>query len=201
MWSWPLAFVLGVFGWSFAEYALHNWVGHLGRGRNDFSREHLAHHGDTRYFTPTPKKIVVAALSMSAPGALLVWWLGGAGASAWAGFALAYVGYEVLHRRIHTHPPRGWYGRWARRHHYYHHFVGPRFNHGVTSPLWDLVFRTWRAPERLRVPEKQAMVWLLDPATNDVRAELQRDYVLARRGDKRNPEALARAVGRVSEAA
>jgi hypothetical protein len=71
----------------------------------------------------------------------------------------------------------------------------------VTSPLWDLVFRTWRAPERLRVPEKQAMVWLLDPVTNDVRAELQRDYVLATRGDKRNPEARARAVGRVSEAA
>ena len=38
------AVIVGMFSWSFAEYGIHNWVGHLGRGKNPFSREHLRHH-------------------------------------------------------------------------------------------------------------------------------------------------------------
>lgn len=38
----------------------------------------------------------------------------------------AYVSYEVMHRRKHTHPGFGPYGRYTRRHHFYHHFVDPR---------------------------------------------------------------------------
>lgn len=184
VWS-VLFFAVGAFSWSFSEYALHNWVGHLGRGRNEFSREHLAHHGDTRYFTPTHRKIAVTAAATLILGSPLIVWGGLLGACYVLGFLVAYIGYEVLHRRIHTHPPTGPYSRWARRHHYYHHFSGPRFNHGVTSPIWDKVFGTWKEPGVIRVPAKHAMVWLLDPDTGDVRPEYARDYVLARRGDKR----------------
>jgi len=38
----------------------------------------------------------------------------------------------------------GWYGRWAREHHFHHHFVDLRVNYGVTSGLWDVVLRTRR---------------------------------------------------------
>jgi hypothetical protein len=38
----------------------------------------------------------------------------------------------------------GWYGRWARGHHFHHHFVDARVNYGVTSPVWDVVLRTRR---------------------------------------------------------
>ena len=45
----------GAFVWTFLEYVLHDWYGHRQAGRNEFSREHLSHHADTGYFTPTAK--------------------------------------------------------------------------------------------------------------------------------------------------
>lgn len=89
-----------------------------------------------------------------------------------------YVAYEVVHRRAHTHAPRGPYSRWVRRNHFTHHFLTPRTNHGVTSPLWDRVFGTHEPLGVVRVPARHAMPWLLDPATGEVRAELAADYRL-----------------------
>jgi sterol desaturase/sphingolipid hydroxylase (fatty acid hydroxylase superfamily) len=180
------SFLIGVFSWTFAEYAIHNWVGHLGRGRNEFSREHLAHHRDGNYFASAGKKALMAStvLVFLVPLSILAagWVLGVAFS---VGFIGTYVGYEVLHRRCHTHAPVGPYGRWVRRHHFYHHFSTPKLNHGVTSPLWDVVFRTYRAPGQIRVPERHAMTWLVDPETGEVWDRYARDYVIARKGDKK----------------
>ena len=75
---------------------------------------------------------------------------------------------------------RGAYGRWARRHHLHHHFASPKKNHGVTSPLWDWVFRTYAAPRpQLKIPPKQVMAWLLDEE-GAVKPPYQDDYVLIR---------------------
>ena len=56
------------------------------------------------------------------------------------------------------------YGAWARRHHLTHHFAGVNTNHGVTSPLWDLVFGTWVASDVVSVPARHAskLPWLVD---------------------------------------
>ena len=81
------------------------------------------------------------------------------------------------HRGVGAHTGVGRYGRWARRHHFHHHFVDPKTNHGVTTPLWDLVFRTYRTPEVIPVPAKLCMRWLLDDA-GAVRAEHADRYQL-----------------------
>lgn len=173
--------VLGFLSWSFAEYAIHNWVGHLGKGRNEFSREHLAHHRDGNYFATTAKKAWMAlpVVAVLGPLAVLIagWWLGAAYTAAFLG---TYVGYEVLHRRCHTHAPRNPYARWARKHHFHHHFASPKRNHGVSSPLWDLVFRTYDRPGVVKVPAKHAMSWLVDPATGEVYDRYAGDYVITR---------------------
>ncbi len=93
-------------------------------------------------------------------------------------FAGAYLGYEAMHRREHTHPGSGSFGRFLRRHHFYHHFSDPAFNHGVTSPLWDWVFGTLRPVGVVRVPPKLAMHWLVDPETSEVRPEYAEHYQL-----------------------
>ena len=97
-----------------------------------------------------------------------------------AGFAGFYLFYEVLHRLEHVWRGIGPYGRWARRHHFYHHFHNPRLNHGVTSPLWDLVFGTYARPGVIKVPEKLQMRWLVDPASGSVWPSLQDQYELRR---------------------
>lgn len=178
-----IAFVCGVFAWSFAEYALHNWYGHVARGRNEFSREHLEHHARYLYFAATRKKVMVGAVAAAvvAPVAILIAGVA-AGLGFTAGFTSFYVVYEGLHRRSHTHAPIGPYGRWVRRHHFFHHFGNPKHNHGVTSPIWDIVFRThtWNRSEPVRVPRRMAMMWLVDDS-GAIKPPYRADYVLSGR--------------------
>lgn len=183
-WGMAAAFVLGGLGWTFAEYAIHNWVMHGGKGRNEFSRQHLDHHADPNFFSPLWDKTVTEVVVVAAL-ALVGSWLAGTalGLSFAAGFVAVYHGYEVLHRRIHSHPPTGPVGRFLRRHHMAHHFLAPTKNHGVTFPLWDKVFGTYRpAPEILVLPARHAPRWLKDPRTGAVLPEFAADYAL-RGGD------------------
>jgi hypothetical protein len=188
----PTAFALGAASWSFAEYALHRFFGHAPRSTpverrpgffdGDFGSEHQAHHTDTRYFTPTSKKLATASVVLPLLGVASSLVAGPRrGVSFTLGFGVAYAGYEILHRRTHTHAPNNPYSRWARRHHLYHHFGSARKNHGVTSPLWDLVFRTYDEPGVIRVPARHAPPWLIDPTTGDVAARYAADYVIAGR--------------------
>jgi sterol desaturase/sphingolipid hydroxylase (fatty acid hydroxylase superfamily) len=182
----PATVLGGAFGWSFTEYGMHNWRGHKGKGKNEFSREHLAHHAKASYFTPFWKKMKTAAVATAfvLPATWLV--MGMLHAVVFtASFISMYGVYEWLHRRLHTHAPRGFYGRWARKHHFYHHFSRPTHNHGVTSPVWDLAFGTLETVDVVRVPAKQAMSWLVDPSTGEVREELRDDYEIVKRGSRR----------------
>lgn len=183
-WTLGLAVVGGAATWSFLEYVIHRWLGHDRRFRgNPFGVEHVRHHAEGDYFAPTIKKLGVAAIVAVAIGAPVVW-LGGAVGAAWIAGLLAFYGvYEAFHRREHTHPGIGRYGRWARAHHFHHHFVDPRSNHGVTSPLWDLAFGTYQRTAVIPVPRRLAMAWLVDDATGGVRAEHAHRYAL--RDDKR----------------
>jgi sterol desaturase/sphingolipid hydroxylase (fatty acid hydroxylase superfamily) len=174
------AIALGVLTWTFLEYLIHRWMGHDRRfRRSPFGIEHVRHHIEGNYFAPTWKKLIAAAIVT----AVLC---GPAIAIAGAQVGISYVGglivfygvYEWLHRREHTHPGLGAYGRWARRHHFHHHFVDGRRNHGVTTPIWDFVFGTYQKPTVIRVPTKLCMAWLLDPATGDVRSEYAATYQL-----------------------
>ncbi len=167
--------------WTLLEYLIHRFLGHSPRGRNPFRTEHVRHHATTHYFAPTLKKALVAAPVIGGLWLLLAFALGTAAGSSFAfGLTVMYVAYEVAHRRAHTHPPTGPYSRWLRLNHFHHHFRNPRANHGVTSPIWDVVFGTHETPGQIRVPAKHEMAWLLDPSTGNVRPEFAADYVIIR---------------------
>jgi sterol desaturase/sphingolipid hydroxylase (fatty acid hydroxylase superfamily) len=174
------AFAVGALGWSLAEYLLHRFAGHRRRSRWLFTREHLRHHRELDWFSPTWRKALIAGGLLAVAGSGLGWTVGPPGVAGVFGFIGAYLVYERMHRRLHTHPPRGPWGRWARRHHWLHHAVDPASNHGVTSPLWDHVFGTLRR-ERVLVHRGRAPSWLLDPA-GAVRPELVQDYELVAGG-------------------
>lgn len=175
-----LAALSGALTWTLLEYLIHRFLGHHPALRpNPFGTEHVRHHAEGDYFAPSWKKALAALATTAA-----LWWpatrLAGLelGAAYLAGLMGFYAVYEWLHRREHTHAGVSAYGRWARRHHFAHHFADARFNHGVTTPLWDLVFRTWRPVEQVRVPRRFVMPWLKDPGTGEVRPEHQRSFVL-----------------------
>lgn len=176
-----VAALAGALAWSFLEYVLHRFAGHVARGRNHFSREHLRHHGTPDYFSPLWQKVLSALVAVPVAGAFWTLFAGLAAGVVFAvGFLFAYAGYEWLHMRLHTHAPRNGYGRWARRHHFFHHFGDPEMNHGVTSPLWDIVFRTHVPVARVDVPRRRAMRWLCD-AEGELRVEHAGEYALTDR--------------------
>ena len=177
-----LAIFAGALTWSLLEYLIHRFAGHGRRARrNPFGVEHTAHHSRGDYFAPAWKKIGAALgfFAAALPLAVLLggWRLGGAFTAGLVGF---YLVYELQHRLLHVWQGVGPYARWARRHHFHHHFHDPRTNHGVTSPLWDLAFGTWRRPGRIEVPPKLAMRWLRAPA-GQVHPHLATDYALRAR--------------------
>jgi sterol desaturase/sphingolipid hydroxylase (fatty acid hydroxylase superfamily) len=177
-----VAALLGAFTWTFLEYVIHRWLGHVkGAKKNPFGMEHVRHHIEGDYFAPSWKKGLVAALFTSilcVPAfALAGRAIGGAYVLGLMGF---YGAYEVLHRLEHVWAGIGPYARWARKHHFYHHFVDARMNHGVTSPIWDFVFGTYRKPGTITVPKKLCMAWLKDPETGDIRAQHAGTFVLKR---------------------
>lgn len=159
----PLIFLwAGVFSWTFLEYVIHRFLGHRKKGNNPITSEHHRHHREGGYFAPLWKKFVLAAIVVSALTLLM------GGFSGWlngvlfaSGLVGMYLVYEVFHKLLHIWAPLTLYGRWARKHHFYHHFKSPSKNHGVTTPIWDIIFGT-HAPvkDKLRVPQKMAMVWL-----------------------------------------
>lgn len=179
---WPAyigVFFLGAMTWSFMEYIIHRFLGHDRRFRpNRFAEEHLPHHSKGDYFAPTWKKFGAAVLVF--PVAFSpVYLLAGLeyGLLYASGLVVAYSFYEILHRLEHIHAGFGPYGRWARRHHFYHHFGNPAMNHGVTSPIWDIVFRTYHKPDEvIAVPDKLKMRWLTDRTTGEVYSRLQPYY-------------------------
>lgn len=177
----------GALSWTLLEYMIHRWLGHDPRLRpNPFATEHVRHHAEGNYFAPAWKKAGAAVLVVAlfiGPATLL---LGGAAGTAYVvAFVLMYLTYEWAHRRLHTHAARTAYGRWARRHHFHHHFVNPRLNHGVTSVLWDLVWRTRGAPKIIRVPTALAPHWLR--SSGNGQPEIPAGYELLAGRSKRSP--------------
>jgi len=173
----------GVLTWTLLEYMIHRWMGHHRRfRRTPFGVEHLRHHVEGDYFAPTWKKLLSAVIVTAILGYPAIALVGAAPGLAYLAGLMGFYGtYEWLHRREHTHAGIGPYGRWARRHHFSHHFVDGRTNHGVTSPLWDFAFRTYRRPPAIiPVPPRLCMRWLVDPVTHDLRAEHRASYALGK---------------------
>lgn len=170
------AALAGAASWSAAEYGLHRFLMHEMRGRGLASREHLRHHADVTYFSPMSKKLLSAAATTAVVQPVGTLTAGRRLATSYtSGLIAMYFAYEVLHRRTHTHPPRGRYGRWMRRSHFYHHFGGPMRNFGVTSPVWDRLLGTYDDPGLVTVPRRMAPAWMLD-ADGEVHPEYAADY-------------------------
>jgi sterol desaturase/sphingolipid hydroxylase (fatty acid hydroxylase superfamily) len=153
----PLAiaglFVGGIFVWTFAEYVLHRWVFHWTNETAWGKRVHFLLHGVHHDF-PSDTDRLVMPLPTSVPLAVLFFvlftlTLGRAVAEPFfAGFVIGYLFYDGTHYFVHHFTPRSRWGKLLRRHHMTHHFADHDGGFGVSSPLWDHVFRTLPAKKK-----------------------------------------------------
>ena len=148
---------LGFLSWELLEYALHRFVFHLDVRREYFRRliyyAHLAHHDN-----PKAADKLFASLWLSVPIAAVyfvtVWAITGSPESAvylWSGLVAGYLCYEGLHYQAHHGRPRLALFRYLKKYHLLHHHATPDLRFGVSSPVFDYLFRTHR-PARKHFP-------------------------------------------------
>jgi len=140
----------GVVSWMFIEYALHRFVFHYS-ARSEFGRKmlyaaHLSHHED-----PRATSRLFSSLFVSVPVATAYFLLARIAGGSWhaatflfAGLTVGYFCYEWLHFQAHHRRPRLRLFRYLRKYHLLHHHGTPDLRFGVTSPLFDLLFGTFR---------------------------------------------------------
>lgn len=147
-----VAFLLGLFFWTLAEYLLHRFVFHFPPKTPRMERItflfHGVHHAQpqckTRLVMPPPVSIPLAGLFYA-----FFWLVFGsiAGVPGWvhpimAGFMVGYLIYDLTHYATHHFPMRNKVTKFLKRYHMQHHYKTPDARYGVSSPLWDIVFGT-----------------------------------------------------------
>ncbi len=133
--------------WTLVEYAAHRFLFHYDArsrpGKYLVFLFHGVHHADsqdkTRLVMPPAGGVLLMALlwgvfSLIVPGDWLEAFM--------AFFIVAYLCYDYTHYAVHHFNLQSDVGRFLKRHHMQHHFRDSSRNFGVTSPLWDWVFRT-----------------------------------------------------------
>jgi sterol desaturase/sphingolipid hydroxylase (fatty acid hydroxylase superfamily) len=155
-WAWVALPAAGVLGWSLLEYLLHSRFFHdPPRGLGWMSLSHGSHHDE-----PDDPNRIVARLSFSLPLAVILF--GGLSLILWSpqwaglvmvGLVIGYLSYEGIHYSIHRVPAVRRLLRPLASHHLHHHYADSSRCFGVTSPLWDWVFRTGRRHRVLVVPD------------------------------------------------
>ena len=140
-------FAGGFLIWTFSEYWLHRLVFHWDPDHAIGHRLHFIIHG-VHHDHPNDKLRLVMPPGASIPLALLffgAFWLIFGTPTAYplfAGFLAGYLMYDYMHYYLHHFVPKSKLGKHLREQHMRHHFQDHRFGYGVSSPLWDVVFRT-----------------------------------------------------------
>lgn len=140
-------FLAGLLIWTLTEYWLHRLVFHWEPDHPLGSRLHFIMHG-VHHDHPNDRLRLVMPPAVSIPLAALFLGLFAlifgtpAAYPAFAGFIAGYLVYDYTHYHVHHHVPRTRMGKELREQHMRHHFQDHRYGYGVSSPLWDVVFRT-----------------------------------------------------------
>lgn len=153
VWQTALLFLAGLGIWTLTEYWLHRLVFHWEPDHPIGSRFHFIIHGihhdhpndRLRLVMPPAASVPLAALFL---GLYVLVFGTPAAFPIFSGFMLGYLIYDYTHFHLHHHTPKTPTGKRLREQHMRHHFQDHRFGYGVSSPLWDFVFRT--LPRRRR---------------------------------------------------
>lgn len=141
-------FFLGVLIWTLLEYIIHRRIFHYepksGIGRKMHFIVHGVHHD-----YPNDAKRLVMPPAISIPLAIIfyvlfVFLFGENAPAVWAGLVAGYVCYDSIHYAIHHFPMKSGILNRLKQHHLRHHYHDDQAGFGVSSPLWDYIFRTNR---------------------------------------------------------
>jgi dihydroceramide fatty acyl 2-hydroxylase len=146
-WELVLLTLAGGVIWTLTEYWLHRLFFHWEPDNAFGHRMHFIIHG-IHHDHPNDKLRLVMPPAVSIPLAALFLGLFALvfgtplAFPIFAGFIAGYLVYDYTHYYVHHAVPKSQFGKRLREHHMRHHFQDHRFGYGVSSPAWDVVFRT-----------------------------------------------------------
>jgi sterol desaturase/sphingolipid hydroxylase (fatty acid hydroxylase superfamily) len=141
------ACLCGILAWTLAEYILHRSIFHWTNDAAWGKRIHFLLHGVHHDF-PNDKDRLVMPLPTSISLAVIFYAFfiltmdRTFGEPFFAGFVIGYLFYDGTHYYVHHFVPKTRWGKFLRRHHLTHHHADHDGGFGVSTPLWDVVFRT-----------------------------------------------------------
>jgi 4-hydroxysphinganine ceramide fatty acyl 2-hydroxylase len=141
-------FLLGVLLWTLLEYLIHRYIFHYEPKTRLGQRLHYIIHG-VHHDYPNDARRLVMPPSISVPLAFLFYGLfllifGSLASAVFAGLVFGYVCYDMLHYATHHFGMKRGMWLWLKQYHLRHHFKDDHVGYGISSPLWDYVFRTTR---------------------------------------------------------
>ncbi|WP_183558108.1 sterol desaturase family protein [Mucilaginibacter sp. SP1R1] len=142
-------FIAGLFIWTIVEYIMHRFVFHFKPNENWkwAQRLHFVMHG-VHHDYPSDAKRLVLPPSLSIPLATGFYFLFNALLPVnyifglFPGFILGYLFYDISHYAMHHFNFKSGLFKKIKQHHMLHHYQDPDKGYGVSSPLWDKIFRS-----------------------------------------------------------
>lgn len=139
-------YAAGLLAWTLLEYVVHRVSFHhvpttpaqVAYGYLIHGVHHAYPDDSRRWVLPLVATLPIAVVLF----ALFALALGRFSTPAFAGFVHGYLTYDLVHYTIHRGRVRTRLGRYLRHYHLTHHYASPDRHFGVSSPLWDIVFRT-----------------------------------------------------------
>lgn len=143
LWIFPAALLT----WSLCEYIMHRFVFHF-PAKSELGKRlififHGLHHDDpndpTRLVMPPLPGLILGSafyviFSLFLPHQTLDAFM--------ASFLIGYLLYDYIHYGTHHFKMKGKVSRYLKKFHLQHHHSHHPEKYGVSSPLWDYVFRT-----------------------------------------------------------
>ena len=140
-------FGFGLFIWTLTEYVLHRFVFHWMPPGKIGARLHFIFHGVHHDYPSDSKRLVMVptvSIPLSALFYFLFRFLIGATLVApfFVGFLAGYLFYDMVHYAIHHYNFKSKFWLNIKHHHMIHHYKDMDRGYGVSSKLWDYVFRS-----------------------------------------------------------
>lgn len=141
-----LSFLTGILLWTLTEYIIHRWVFHYEPKSETGKKIHFLVHG-IHHDYPRDATRLVMPLLVSIPLATFFFYIfmlafGSYYLIIFSGFVLGYVSYDSIHYATHHINLKGKLGSFLRSYHLRHHYEDEHTAYGVSTPLWDYIFRT-----------------------------------------------------------
>ena len=140
-------FIGGLATWTLTEYLLHRFIFHFPAKSEFGKRIHFIFHG-VHHDYPSDSKRLVMPPSVSLPLAILFFFIFRITLGEFmmlpffSGFILGYLFYDITHYAIHHFNMHSKFWLAIKNHHMLHHYHDEFKGYGVSTPFWDVIFRT-----------------------------------------------------------